>query len=203
MNRGVGEHSIALAREWRRLGRAATFVAVLTSPALFIVLHQRFEWPLFWALVGTLIGIAAFRGLIDVLAHKMIPAPALAGAELELRDDPPADLAAPAVQRHDPGEHAQRRRLARAVAPDDGDGLARLDGERHRLQGLHGRRAVVAPPQQQLLQRAARVGAHLERAPRVLHDDLARPHTTTASSPSRRRNSRRPPATASAAPAAT
>jgi cell division protease FtsH len=83
----VNEHSIALAREWRRLGRVATFVAILTSPALFIVLYQRFEWPLFWALVGTLLGIAAFRGLIDVLAHRMIPAPTLYGAERELRDE--------------------------------------------------------------------------------------------------------------------
>ena len=84
MSRRVNEHSIALAREWRRLGRAATFVAILTSPALFIVLYQRFEWPLAWALLGTLIGIAAFRGLVDVLAHKLIPAPSLYGAEREL-----------------------------------------------------------------------------------------------------------------------
>ena len=87
MSRRVNEHSIALAREWRRLGRAATFVAVLTSPALFLVLYQRFEWPLFWALVGTVLGVAAFRGLIDVLAHKVIPAPSLYGAERELRDE--------------------------------------------------------------------------------------------------------------------
>ena len=87
MSGRVNEHSIALAREWRRLGRVATFVAILTSPALFIVLYQRFEWTLFWALVGTLLGIAAFRGLIDVLAHKMIPAPTLYGAERELREE--------------------------------------------------------------------------------------------------------------------
>ena len=87
MSGRVNEHSIALAREWRRLGRAATFVAVLTSPALFIVLYERAEWPLFWALVFTLLGIAAFRGLIDVLAHRLIPAPTLYGAERELRDE--------------------------------------------------------------------------------------------------------------------
>ena len=87
MARRVNEHSIALAREWRRLGRAATAVAVFTSPALFVALHNRFEWPLVWALLGTLLGIAAFRGLIDVLAHKMIPAPSLYGAERELRND--------------------------------------------------------------------------------------------------------------------
>jgi cell division protease FtsH len=86
VERRVGEHSIALARQWRRLGRAATFVAILTSPALFVILYDRAEWPLVWALAGTLIGIAAFRGLIDVLAHKLIPAPSLYGAERELRD---------------------------------------------------------------------------------------------------------------------
>jgi SpoVK/Ycf46/Vps4 family AAA+-type ATPase len=83
--RRVNEHSIALAREWRRLGRAATAVAVLTSPALFLTLWDRFEWPLFWAILGTFLGIAAVRGAIDVVAHKLIPAPSLYGVEEELR----------------------------------------------------------------------------------------------------------------------
>jgi ATP-dependent Zn protease len=86
VGRRVNEHSIALAREWRRLGRAATVVAVITSPALFIALRDTFEWPLFWAVVGTIIGVAALRGLIDVLAHRLIPAPSLYGAEDELRE---------------------------------------------------------------------------------------------------------------------
>jgi ATP-dependent Zn protease len=85
VGRRVNEHSVALAREWRRLGRVATIVAVITSPALFVALYDRAEWPLAWALVGTVLGVAAFRGLIDVLAHKLIPAPSLYGAERELR----------------------------------------------------------------------------------------------------------------------
>jgi len=85
VSRRVNEHSIALAREWRRLGRWATAVAVFTSPALFVVLYHRAEWPMLWALVGTLIGVAAFRGLIDVLAHRLIPAPSLYGAGGDLR----------------------------------------------------------------------------------------------------------------------
>jgi ATP-dependent Zn protease len=85
-NRRVNEQSLALAHEWRRLGRAATAVALLTSPALFIVFHDQLEWPLGWALLATLIGVAAFRGLVDVLAHKLIPAPSLYGAEAELRE---------------------------------------------------------------------------------------------------------------------
>jgi cell division protease FtsH len=87
VSRRVNEHSVALAREWRRLGRVATIVAIITSPALFVALYDRAEWPLAWALLGTLIGIAAFRGLIDVLAHKLIPAPSLYGAERELRTE--------------------------------------------------------------------------------------------------------------------
>ena len=58
---------------------------MLTSPALFVLLYDRFEWPLGWAIVGTILGVAAFRGLVDVLAHKLIPAPSLYGAESELR----------------------------------------------------------------------------------------------------------------------
>ena len=84
--RRVNQQSLALAHEWRRLGRVATGVAVLTSPALFVLLHSTYDWPLGWAIAGTLIGVAAFRGLIDILAHRLIPAPALYGAEKELRE---------------------------------------------------------------------------------------------------------------------
>ena len=59
---GVNEHAISLAREWRKLGRVATVVAVLTSPALFVLLYSRYDWPLLWALVGALAGIVIFRG---------------------------------------------------------------------------------------------------------------------------------------------
>jgi cell division protease FtsH len=63
----------ALAAEWRRLARGATFVAVLTSPATFAVLYAANDWPVGWALVGTILIIAAFRGLVDVLAHRFVP----------------------------------------------------------------------------------------------------------------------------------
>ena len=36
----------------------ATAVAVLTSPALLIFLYDRLEWPLFWAIVVTVLGWA-------------------------------------------------------------------------------------------------------------------------------------------------
>lgn len=77
---------MALAREWRRLGRAATFVAVLTSPMLFVVLNQTVGWSVPGSLAGTLGGIVLFRAIVDVLAHRLVPAPAIYGAENELRD---------------------------------------------------------------------------------------------------------------------
>ena len=48
--RNVNEHSLALAREWKRLGRAATAVALLTSPILFALLYTAFDWPIVWSL---------------------------------------------------------------------------------------------------------------------------------------------------------
>jgi len=79
--RNVNEHSLALAREWRRLGRAATVVALLTSPITVAVLVTSFDWAWYWAALGALAAVAIFRGGIDVLAHKLIPAPSVYGAE--------------------------------------------------------------------------------------------------------------------------
>jgi ATP-dependent Zn protease len=78
---------VALAAEWRRLARGATFVAVLTSPATFALLHVANDWPIGWALLGTILIIAAFRGLIDVIAHRFVPRATLYGAGRELLDD--------------------------------------------------------------------------------------------------------------------
>jgi ATP-dependent Zn protease len=77
-----------LAGEWRRLSRAATVVAVLTSPALMAILIGVNEWPWGWALLATIAFVAAFRGLIDIVAHRFIPRPSLYGADREaLQDD--------------------------------------------------------------------------------------------------------------------
>jgi ATP-dependent Zn protease len=83
----VNEHSLALAREWRKLGRAATFVAILTSPALFVVLYRQNNWSLPWAIIGTALSVVAFRGLVDVIAHRLIPSPSLYGAEDALAEE--------------------------------------------------------------------------------------------------------------------
>jgi ATP-dependent Zn protease len=77
----------ALAREWRRLTRAATVVAVLTSPATFAFFYAVNGWPLLWALLATFVFVIAFRGLIDVIAHRLIPRASLYGAGRELLDE--------------------------------------------------------------------------------------------------------------------
>ena len=79
---------IALAREWKRLGRAATFVALLTSPAVFAWLYGANDWPLPWALLATFVLVIGFRGFVDVLAHRLIPRASLYGAgRAMLQDD--------------------------------------------------------------------------------------------------------------------
>src|SRR3954465_12077099 len=88
MHRRRGNDSaLALAREWKRLSRAATAVAVLTSPVLFMLLYRGAGWSFLGALLGTIAGVAIFRGLIDVIAHRVIPAPTLYGAEQELKEE--------------------------------------------------------------------------------------------------------------------
>ena len=71
----------ALAEQWRALGRAATVVALLTSPVFFVILHERNGWRTVDALIVTFIAVIAFRGLVDVLTRRWIPSPALYGAD--------------------------------------------------------------------------------------------------------------------------
>src|SRR5688500_16725321 len=78
---------LALQREWRRLTRAATFVALLTSPVTFAFFYVQHDWPLLWALVGTFVFVIAFRGFMDVLAHRLIPRASLYGAGRELVEE--------------------------------------------------------------------------------------------------------------------
>ena len=72
----------ALAREWKRLGRSATVVALITCPALYVALKVG-GWSTLAALVGTIVGVIAFRGLMDVVAHRLVPRPSLFGADAE------------------------------------------------------------------------------------------------------------------------
>ncbi|MDQ6749918.1 MAG: AAA family ATPase [Actinomycetota bacterium] len=81
------QEASALAGEWRKLTRAATAVALLTSPAWFVVFQKTNHWPWYWALLATFVGVIAFRGAVDVIVHKLIPTPNLYGAEKELLEE--------------------------------------------------------------------------------------------------------------------
>jgi cell division protease FtsH len=86
VNRRAQDHQ-ALALEWRKLTRAATFVAALTSPMVFAVLYYTHRWSFIAAVLGTLVCVIAFRGLIDVVAHRLIPRPSIYGADRRLLDE--------------------------------------------------------------------------------------------------------------------
>ena len=68
----VSEESAQLASQLRRLTRVATFVAVLTSPALFVFLWHERGWHWYWAALLTFAEVVAFRGLLDVIIRRLI-----------------------------------------------------------------------------------------------------------------------------------
>jgi ATP-dependent Zn protease len=72
-----------LASSWRQLTRAATFVALLTSPALVAFLMRQDHWPLWKAVLVTVLIVIAFRGLVDLVFRRFIPWPSLFGLESE------------------------------------------------------------------------------------------------------------------------
>jgi ATP-dependent Zn protease len=77
-----------LSDQWRVLARAATFVAVLTSPAAFTWFHNREGWSVGWSLGATILVVVAFRGLVDLILRRFIPWPSLFGIDDErLRED--------------------------------------------------------------------------------------------------------------------
>ncbi len=80
--------STELADQWRLLTRAATIVALLTSPALFIWFTQQNGWAWHWALLATLGVVIVFRGFADLLFRRLIPWPSLFGADSQrLREE--------------------------------------------------------------------------------------------------------------------
>src|ERR687890_677825 len=81
-------HSTELADQWRRLTRAATAVAILTSPALFLWFTEYNGWRWYWALLATLGVVIVFRGFAALLFRRVIPWPSLFGADSQqLRDE--------------------------------------------------------------------------------------------------------------------
>ena len=84
----MGEASRELASSWRRLTRAATIVALLTSPALFVWFTQQNGWSWWVALLATLGVVVVFRGFADLVFRRMIPWPSLFGLESQqLREE--------------------------------------------------------------------------------------------------------------------
>ena len=82
------EQSSELAGQWRRLTRAATFVAVLTAPAIVVWLNQNEGWAWYWSILAALFVVVCFRGLVDLIFHRMIPRPSLFGLESQqLREE--------------------------------------------------------------------------------------------------------------------
>jgi ATP-dependent Zn protease len=83
----INEHAAALAGEWRRMTRAATAVALLTSPAVFLLMYRVNHLALWLSLVITVVVVITFRGLVEVITRKLIPSPNLYGASDDLRKD--------------------------------------------------------------------------------------------------------------------
>src|SRR5919199_3498232 len=71
----------ALAQQWRRLTRAATVVALLTSPAAFLWFSRQEGWPVWKAALVTAGLVVAFRGIVDLLFRRLIPWPSLFATE--------------------------------------------------------------------------------------------------------------------------
>ena len=66
----------------RRLTRAATAVAIITSPAVvYVWLTERSGWSWWVALLATAGIVIATRGVVDLAFHRFIPWPSLFGLE--------------------------------------------------------------------------------------------------------------------------
>src|SRR6266508_90328 len=77
-----------LSQQWRHLSRAATLVAILTSPAIFVWFHRQIGWGIGWSIVATFLTAAAFRGLVDIAVRRLIPWPTLFGQEdIRVKDE--------------------------------------------------------------------------------------------------------------------
>jgi cell division protease FtsH len=80
--------SAQLADQWRLLTRAATAVALLTSPALALYFHEYNGWSWTWSVVAALGLVIASRGILDLAFRRAIPWPSLFGSDSEqLREE--------------------------------------------------------------------------------------------------------------------
>ncbi|HWE58241.1 MAG TPA: AAA family ATPase [Solirubrobacteraceae bacterium] len=83
----INQHATALAYEWRRLTRAATFVALLTAPAFFLVLYESNHLSLPASILVTAVAVVMFRGLVEVVVRHFLPWPSLFGTGESLREE--------------------------------------------------------------------------------------------------------------------
>jgi ATP-dependent Zn protease len=86
-SRRVGADATVMAGEWRRLRRAATAVALFTSPLFFVVLYDKLGLSIVGAVAATVGSVIAFRGLIDVLARRVLPWPSMYGVSRDVAEE--------------------------------------------------------------------------------------------------------------------
>ena len=75
------EAPAALGDQWRALRRAATVVALIASPAVYLWLHDHVGISTGWAIAITLFAVIAMRGAMDLVFRRFIPWPSLFGAQ--------------------------------------------------------------------------------------------------------------------------
>jgi ATP-dependent Zn protease len=85
--KAINQEASLLANEWRRLTRAATAVALLTAPAFFLVLYDSNRLTWLASLIITVLAVLIFRGIIEVVARKLIPGPSLYAADESVKAD--------------------------------------------------------------------------------------------------------------------
>src|SRR5207244_422580 len=124
------ETSLELARQWRQLVRGATFVAVLTSPAVFLWYYDVFRWSLGWSLFMTVVSVAAFRGLVNFV---ILVGPLLAMGVSQIRAYEPGD-ARWGVRLDDVRGQAEAKEEVRRVVSlwQSGEEFERAGGKRER-----------------------------------------------------------------------
>jgi cell division protease FtsH len=85
--KAINQEASLLANEWRRLTRAATAVALLTAPAFFLVLYDSNRLSWLASVIITVLAVLIFRGIIEVVARKLIPGPSLYAADDAVKAD--------------------------------------------------------------------------------------------------------------------
>jgi ATP-dependent Zn protease len=82
------EENRVLSDQWRGLRRAATFVAIVSVPAIFVWLWKHTGLPFGWAIAVTAFAAFLFRGGMDLIFRKFIPWPSLfATDDIGLREE--------------------------------------------------------------------------------------------------------------------